>query len=87
MRVLYNPGNLIKGLFGFGGGGGGSPAPSGPSASELRAREDAAREEAARRAASEAQTRQSARSSLLTDANLADTFGSTTTKKKSLFGG
>lgn len=87
-RVLYNPIGIFKMLTGSGGGGGGAPpAPAGPSAADLRAQETKAREEAARKAVSDAQARSTAHASLLTDSSLADTFGSTATKKKSLFGG
>lgn len=81
-RVLHNPVNLVKSLIGIKD----SPAPAGPSAADLRATELNAREEAARKATSDAQARAGARQSLLTDASLTDTFGSTDTKKKSLFG-
>lgn len=83
-RVLYNPLDLVKKLFG---GGGGSSAPAPTPAAQVRETETGAGEEAARKAATQAAQTAGARSSLLTDANLASTFGSTPTRRKSLLGG
>lgn len=91
MRVLYDPGKILKRVVDplqlFFKDSPPAAAPAGPSAADLRAQETAAREEAARRAASDAQNRQGAATSILTDPNLAGTFGATQTGKKSLFGG
>ena len=91
MRVLYNPGKIFKRLADPLNISGindppGPSGPTGPSAEEVAAKESAAKEEAARKAGQEAAARQGARASLLTDASLSDTFGQTSTKKKSLFG-
>ena len=89
-RVLHEPGKIAKRLLDplniSGINDPPAPGPAGPSAADMRAAELNAKEEAARKATSEATARAGARQSLLTDASLNDTFGSTSTKKKSLFG-
>lgn len=90
-RVLHNPVKMLKRLADplniSGINDKEAPGPAGPSAADLRASELNAREEAARKATTEATARAGARQSLLTDASLNDTFGSTATNKKSVFGG
>lgn len=95
MRVFYGPvgaivqavGNAVGGLLGGGQKSGGDTyITNGPSANDQFAKEQAAADEAARKERIAAQTRAGARSNILADPNLAQTFGSNPVARKNLLG-
>lgn len=80
MRVLYGP---VMKIFGF-------KKPKAPAVVDYaaqKAKEDKAAEEAQRKARAEAAARQGSAATLLTPSDLEDEFGSSPSKRKTLFGG